>query len=147
MCAILDASCVSEVFGSRRPDAGEEFFRWINEGRGRLSVGGKLRAELARDERFAAWAETALQQGRVFFENDGEVKARTRALRADPEVTSNDAHVLALASLSGARLLHSNDRALGNDFRNRSSAARPARSIRPQVTRRRVGASRARAAD
>ncbi len=118
MCAILDASCVSEVFGDGRPDAGEEFFRWVSQGRGRLSVGGKLRVELGRDARFVAWAETALQQGRVIFENDDKVKACTRKLRTRPEVTSNDWHVLALAATSGARLLYSNDRALANDFRN-----------------------------
>ena len=30
MCAIIDANVSPEVFGSSRPEAGEEFFAWIN---------------------------------------------------------------------------------------------------------------------
>lgn len=33
MCAILDNDVVHQVFGADRPQAGEEFFRWIDAGR------------------------------------------------------------------------------------------------------------------
>ena len=136
MCAILDASCVSEVFRRQRSEAGKAFFRWINEGRGRLSVGGKLRTELGNDERFAAWAESALLSGRVVSENDDEVDAWTERFSVHPEVTSNDAHVLALARVSKARLLVSNDRPLGSDFRNPRLINQPRGTVYPTTGQR-----------
>ena len=55
MCAILDANVAGEVFGTDRPAAGRAFFHWINEGRGRLVVGGRLLQELDRNRAFKDW--------------------------------------------------------------------------------------------
>ena len=46
MCAIVDTNVVHEVFGRQPTDAGEGFFRWLNSGKGKLVVGGKLKEEL-----------------------------------------------------------------------------------------------------
>ena len=46
MCAILDANVAGQVFGTGRPPAGAKFFEWIDSGRGRLVIGGRLRREL-----------------------------------------------------------------------------------------------------
>ncbi len=48
MCAIVDANVVDEVFGEKRPPAGEKFFDWLTVGNGRLVVGGRLLEELDR---------------------------------------------------------------------------------------------------
>lgn len=54
MCAILDANVASEVFGKKdRPEAGKAFFRWIDKGKRRLVVGGKLLAELSNPARIS----------------------------------------------------------------------------------------------
>jgi predicted nucleic acid-binding protein len=118
MCAIVDANVAHEVFGADRPEAGVKFFEWINLGKGRLVAGGKLLRELnptsARE-----WARQALNAGLIRNVPETHVDARMAELRNEPAISSNDPHVLALAQISGARLLYTNDRALQQDFRNR----------------------------
>ena len=126
MCAILDANAVSEVFGENRPSAGTRFREWIDSGRGRLVTGGKAREELYRaSERFRLWARSAIRYGRLKEESDDRVNAQTAVVVEAGMHKSNDPHVLALAIVSGARLLYSNDRDLQTDFRNKSTIDRP----------------------
>ncbi len=65
MCAILDANVVHEVFGRYGTEAGKEFLYWINRGRGRLVVGGKLLQELGKGSgNFKKWARNAQATGK-----------------------------------------------------------------------------------
>ena len=118
MCAILDNDVVHLVFGQNRPAAGKAFFDWIDSGRGRLVGGGRLFKELARNENFRRWWQEATASGRVERVGDEAVEAETVRLAKRKACGSNDAHVIALALVSGARLLYSNDKDLGDDFRN-----------------------------
>ena len=121
MCAIIDANVRDQVFGDNRPKAGEYFFDNLNSGRSniKLVVGGKLLEELCSSKAFSAWIQTALQFGRAQRFPDEEVETATRRLQQEQMFTSDDEHVLALALVSGARLLFTNDRALQEDFGNR----------------------------
>ena len=56
---------------------------------------------------------------------DEDVNGRAEALRRNNICTSNDEHVIALALVSGARLLYTNDKALIEDFKNRDIVAGP----------------------
>lgn len=125
MCAIVDANVAYQVFGDDRPPAGERFFDWLSSRRGQLVIGGKLRAELGRDERFVLWLKSAIRFGRARSVPDEEVDDRASELRSEGVCTSDDEHVLALALVSGARLLYTNDTALIGDFKNRSIVAAP----------------------
>ena len=126
MCAIIDANVVGEVFGDERPEAGEEFFRWINTGQGVLVVGGKLFLELTRaSAKFNRWAQAALLTGRMIRQDANEVNARERQISSDRQHASNDPHVLALAQVSGARLLYTNDQDLQQDFKDRRLVNQP----------------------
>ena len=125
MCAIVDANVASEVFGSDRPPAGKRFFDWLSSPRGQLVVGGKLREELARDRRFVQWLKSALRNGRARSVTDDAVDAHATGLRKEGACKSNDLHVIALALVSGARLLYTNDTALIDDFGNPEIVARP----------------------
>ena len=118
MCAILDASVVSQVFGSNQPLAGKDFHNWINTGSGRLVIGGKLRRELART-RARLWLQAAIRSGRLKQLNDNQVNEKTKQLQDAAACKSDDHHVIALAQLSGARLLYSNDCDLREDFKNK----------------------------
>ena len=51
--------------------------------------------------------------------------ADERSLWADPDLRSDDPHVLALARATGARLLHTGDRDLMADFKNKKFLAQP----------------------
>ncbi|MCY4654573.1 MAG: hypothetical protein OXC95_15575 [Dehalococcoidia bacterium] len=121
MCAIVDANVGHEVFGDAQSDAGRYFFEWLNRANGsRLAIGGKLREELGSNRNFLRWLSVAGRLGRTINVSDDRVEAETESLRADGVCRSNDEHVLALARLSGARLLFTNDNDLQDDFRDRS---------------------------
>ena len=119
MCAIVDANVVHEVFGSNRPEAGVKFLEWLDAGRGYLVVGGKPLRELrGSSEGFRNWAFQAQLAGRMKIENEDRINTKAAALLAEVRCRSNDHHMLALAQLSGARLLYSNDGNLQQDFKD-----------------------------
>ena len=121
MCAIVDANVVSEVFGSNLPPAGEKFFDWLNKGSGRLIVGGKLLEELEQGSaEFRRWGQEAQLAGKMKIVNRSEVDARTEQIQSEGTIRSDDPHVIALAQISRARLLYSNDGNLQQDFKNKS---------------------------
>ena len=117
MCAIIDANVVGEVFGPNPSPAGEEFRAWIIKGSGRLICGGELQEELERIEDFKKWARNALNFGKMKNINDGKVRRRTAQIQKE-SIQSDDPHILALAQVSGSRLLYSNDKKLHKDFKN-----------------------------
>ena len=120
MCAIVDANVASEVFGSRPRPAGEKFFAWLNKGSGRLVVGGKLLVELeASSQHFRKWASEVALAGRMRIVSKGKVDARAERIESEGAIRSDDPHVLALAQISGARLLYTNDGDLQKDFRDK----------------------------
>jgi len=91
---------------------------WVVHRHGRLIVGGKLERELRRNRDFRKWIQGLLLSGRAKQLNDSSVDDLTAKLVRDKACVSNDAHVIALAQLSGARLLYSNDITLNVDFEN-----------------------------
>ena len=117
MCAIVDNSARDEVFGRERTAAGQYFFDWLNK-RGRLVIGGRQKDELMGAFGFRGWLRDALLAGRVYEAARGDVDAQEAGLDQVPVRQSDDPHVLALARVSGARLLYSNDRDLHKDFKN-----------------------------
>ena len=52
------------------------------------------------------------------IENERKVNTKAAALLAERRCRSNDHYMLALAQVSGARLLYSNDRNLQQDFKD-----------------------------
>ena len=118
MCAIVDVNVFHELFSLEHSEAGVKFFQWINGGSGRLVAGGKLLDELKRTRLFQKWAQQAVLSGRMKIENKRKVDAQVTELKNVGSYKSNDPHVLALAQISGARLLYSNDTDLQQDFKN-----------------------------
>ncbi len=118
MCVILDASARDNVFGKERTAAGKQFFDWLETRRALLVIGGKLTDELASSRAFEKWAETAVSDGRVRVFRQSEVDTETRTLSEDWSGKSNDQHVIALARISGARILYANDGSLCDDFKD-----------------------------
>ena len=120
MCAILDNDRIHQVFGANRPAAGRAFFDWIDSGRGHLVVGGELRRELDDNCAFREWRRQAVLAGRITLLKDEAVDYRSRQLKQEKACRSNDTHVVAVAQLSGARLLYTNDGRLQGDFRDKN---------------------------
>ena len=119
MCAIVDANVGHEVFGPSQSPAGEFFLRWLNRGERPLVIGGRLLTELGRNAGFVRWLRAAQRAGRARRIPDDLVDAETGTVRSEGRHRSNDEHVLALARVSGARLLFTNDDDLQDDFRDR----------------------------
>ena len=117
MCAIVDNNVRHEVFGTHdtQTPAGKLFLDWLDSGRGVLVVGGHLRRELGEYRRFQLWLETAVQFGRARQIDDAQVDRETDEMSSQG-IRSDDPHILALARISGARLLFTNDRDLQQDF-------------------------------
>ena len=124
MCAIVDANVAAEVFGKNKPPAGKEFYDWLNTGGGQLVAGGKLLQELnktsARD-----WVRQSLLSGRARREDDALITEKAGELADKGLCKSDDTHVIALAKVSGARLLYSNDANLQDDFGNKNLIDKP----------------------
>ena len=126
MCAIVDVNVAPEVFGDNPSPVAEKFFEWLERGGGRLVVGGKLLEELEENSPdFRRWGQAAQLAGKMTTVNKEEVDARTRQIERGGAIRSDDPHILALAQVSGARLLYSNDRNLGDDFRDRTLIDNP----------------------
>lgn len=127
MCAILDANVVHKVFGENRPDAGKAFFEWLASGSGSLVTGGKLHRELTRLHSFREWSKQAVLSGRIKRFDDRVIDDRTERLKGS--CVSDDPHVIALAQISGARFLYSDEGSLHQDFKNRKLIGKPRGTI------------------
>ena len=57
--------------------------------------------------------------------NESQVRSRTEQLKQAGSCQSSDAHVIALAQVSQARLLYSNDKALRGDFKDKALIDNP----------------------
>lgn len=131
MCGIVDANVAFEVFGDvgKHTEAGTKFFDWISAGSGRLVVGGQLLRELHTPTR--EWARQLLLASRMTIVDKDAVDMRTTQLRREESCKSNDPHVIALAQISGARLLYTDDADLMRDFKNRSLINNPRGKVYP----------------
>ena len=124
MCAIVDAQVAHEVFGEHPSPAGREFYQWLRKGPGRLVTGGKLLQELETGSPgFRRWAIDARLAGLMIVKD--KVEERAAEIERDAKHASNDPHVLALAQISGARLLFTNDQRLEQDFRSKTIIDKP----------------------
>jgi len=125
MCGIIDANVSHQVFGESASDAGLAFLNWIEQGQKRLVVGGKNLSELSHYSRYRIWSRKASSRGIIRKLNDEAVTQRERELKQNRLISSDDQHVLALAQLSGARLLFTNDKRLRRDFKNKRLIDQP----------------------
>lgn len=118
MCLLLDANCLHKVF----PSIDKEFLpikNAITEGGAKLVYGGtKLLGEYKKVA--TAWRMiVALDRaGRTRKVSDSEVDAKESELKVAGQLQSDDPHVIALAMISGVRLLCSHDANLHADFTN-----------------------------
>lgn len=128
MCAIVDANSSGEIVATNPTPAARAFKEFMVDGPCCLVVGGtKLRGELgrgfstpdrAKQTTITEWVSQIQQAGRLKSENDAIVDARCAEIKQSRKCRSDDPHIIALADISGARLLYSKDNALRQDFSN-----------------------------
>ena len=124
MCAILDTDVTPGLFSNNCPEAGKKFLDWINQGKGKLVTGGQNLDELERSSA-REWTKQGILSGMIVSEDKNAVRNRTNELRQNGVCESNDQHVIALAQVSGARLLYCRDDALRQDFKNKELVDQP----------------------
>ena len=129
MCAICDANVAHEVFNPKKQTlSGKIFLEWITPKR-HLVVGKKLKRELFNRDDLKKWASIAISDGRLIEKNKG-IDEAIKGLKKE-KLKSNDIHIIALAKVSGARLLYSDDSDLKEDFKNKRLINNPAGKIYP----------------
>jgi len=117
MCIIIDANTAHEMTSSPpHPDA-TPVLKWLENRRGFLVLGGKLTEELYATP-FRRLVVELTRAGVTRIYRSESVTRTETDLRRSGRCTSNDLHVIALALISGARLLYSRDQRLQADFRS-----------------------------
>lgn len=125
MCAILDNNVRDLLFASKPTDAAKNFRQRVESRNLPLVVGGFLKEELSGSERAKEWLSEGERSGYVRLIDDEKVYAKTEVLKKASSCESDDEHVIALAQVSGARLLYANDDKLEKDFGNKQLIDRP----------------------
>ena len=121
MCAILDVNRAHQLLPSSPSEPNDPLTKWVEDGHGRLIVGGDLLDELCRNSNIERWVTNLHRMGRIVSltpEDRRDVKSRTEELRKRSTCKSNDEHIIALAQTKHVRLLVTADRDLQEDFGN-----------------------------
>ena len=129
MCLIVDANLAATVFASPPHPDFEPVLDWLDKQDGRIVFGGRLATELERLEKPRRYLRTLLQAGRAWRLSDESVDEEEAVVADTGLCRSNDSHVIALARVSGARTLCTNDRDLQTDFKNPQLVSNPRGSI------------------
>jgi hypothetical protein len=116
MCLIVDANTGSDIANSSLDAI--PIIEWLENGSGTIAIGGHLSTELSQHQRL--WRKLAEYTRSGACKVYPAIKIEEQYLQIKrQQITSNDIHILALARVSGCRLLFSRDQALSEDFRNR----------------------------
>ena len=116
MCILVDANVAPRFFSGKDPEL-KPLQDFIYRGSSMMVIGGKLREELFHNQQVRSAIVTLNQSGRVAVFGTNSITTEVRKLQHSL-LASDDAHIIALARISGARILFSNDQALHKDFRN-----------------------------
>ena len=119
MCVIIDADVVNSATTSTATEAGRKFLEMISNGRLRLVIGGsRLNEEYSRcNAEFKKWLSRAIRTGHAFRIADETIDVEEAQMK-NLTRKSCDTHVLALARISGTRLVFTNDRRLQADCKS-----------------------------
>lgn len=135
MLLIIDANCATLALCASPNADFRPVTTAIVKGRKKVVIGGsQLKAEYQKLATVWRLLRTLDQAGRAQLIDDGDVDREQAHLLANVMMASDDSHVLALARVSGARLLCSHDQALHADFSNRNIIDRPRGKVYQNAT-------------
>ena len=116
MCLLVDANVAHYFLTGKDPEL-KPLQDFIYRGDSMLVIGGKLREELFRNRQVRSRIVVLSQSARVAVFDSDLIEEEIRNL-PHRSLASDDPHIIALARVSGARILFSGDQALHKDFRN-----------------------------
>ena len=138
MCVIVDANIAALVFRLNPPPEYAQVMRWLLGREGRLVLGGRNRHELQKVGAAARTIRRLAVAGKAAAQADDMVNEEKRRVKKAGLCRSDDSHVIALARVSGARTLCSEDQALHADFTNRELVNSPRGRIYQNATHKRL---------
>lgn len=138
MCLIVDADRMGIFLETPEHSDAKPIHAWLRRGVGRLvySTGGKFDSELYRRARELLGSYR--RAGRATLIPEDTFRDDADRLNEEAELRSNDAHVLALARASRARLLYTGDKSLQDDFRDPHIISNPRGKIYSGAKNRRL---------
>lgn len=127
MCVIIDANVCRLVFTDTPDPNFLPVIHWLNDPikQGCMVVGGHLAEELARVSRAQPFLAELSRSGSLLHINDEDVNVEEKRIQKGRLCCSDDSHIIALARVSGARTLCTNDGNLCIDFRNHMLISEP----------------------
>lgn len=124
MCLIIDANKTADFVNQPQHEDHRPIYRRIDRGL-RVALGGRLLTEQYRIEKARRYFVELLRSGRALRYVDANVDAEEAEVTRSGLCKSDDPHVIALARVSGARVLFSEDQDLGTDFGNLELVPKP----------------------
>ena len=128
MCLIVDTNVAALVFRKSPSPDFQPIWDWVDNKDGVIVYGGALRKELARTGARRYLRELSAA-GKARDCDDATVDAEEARVKKMRLCRSNDPHVVALARVSGARVLCSHDNKLIQDFKDRLLVYNPRGSV------------------
>lgn len=150
MCVIIDANLAGKVFATPCDGDFKPLWDWVfdKQKQGSIVFGGHLAEELCRIRRVREGGTRALSElkraGRAHeirkdcVEREENVVRSLKTANGKRLRKSNDPHVIALARVSGARVLCSADQDLHADFKNLNLVPGPKGRIYQNATHAKV---------
>jgi hypothetical protein len=140
MCVIIDVNLAFHIFTSAPEADFRPVFDWLHapDKNGCLVIGGKLLKELTQRKASLGYLRALVQAGRAYQFPNAEVQSEEQQVTDSGLCQSNDPHVVALARVSGARILCSHDQALHQDFRNPKLISKPRGRVYQSATHTRL---------
>jgi hypothetical protein len=118
MCLIVDANVASLVFSNPPTEEMKPVQEALYNKRARAVYGGKLAIEYSRLKKLARLLTELDRQGILRQYPAAHIDAEERTVVNEGRCVSDDPHIIAIARVSGTRLLCSRDVALHADFTN-----------------------------
>ena len=124
MCIIIDASVLGKFLANPPGTDALPIHTWLIRRKGKLvySTGGKFADEIIGKARRRL---TDYVRAGLAVEEPRQERLYEEEQALEDEIESDDPHVLALARVSGARLLYTGDGDLMADFKNKRFIDRP----------------------
>lgn len=115
MCLILDANEAAR-FVDEASTTFKAVYKWMSLSDGRLAIGGLNERELRQVGSVVKLLKSWSARGKLRHFSESAVEAVEKKQVAGMVLKSNDSHIIALAIVSGARIICSKDKALVDDF-------------------------------
>jgi len=118
MCVIVDTNIADRVLLKHDDPDFSDVNVALKSGKVTLVYGDKLAKEYSGNQAVRKFVVSLARAGIAHRVRESLIDAELNWLEEQGGCESNDRHIIALARASGARILCSNDGALGRDFNN-----------------------------